>query len=282
MGVVIAFGMLLGLGVALIITGIQQAPVRLDDALALLDRRPSRPVAPTTTLRSSGIRLPLSQKQQQLLSMQGRPVQDFLLEKLILGGAGLLLPGLWILLQALLGKPLTVLPFLISPVAAIAGFFLPDLNLLRNSAKQTRSMNEAIHTFFDLVALERLSNASAAQATASAASISQAPLFRRITVGLERARMEQVPPWEELRTVGKEWRIPELTDFADVMQMEEQGAGLASVLQSRVRELRDAHLNRVKQEAAEASEAMTLWMTIPAMLLGLAFLAPALLRLTTL
>jgi len=74
--------------------------------------------------------------------------------------------------------------------------------------------------------------------------------------------------------------VPELSDFADVMQLEEQGAGLAEVLQARVKELRDAHLTMVKIEAGAASERMTLWMTIPAMLLGLAFLTPALLRIT--
>lgn len=282
MGFAIALGMVAGLGLCLIIIGSQQAPIRLDDALALLDRRSSRILPASAEVAPRRLSLPLTQDQQRLLSMQGREVEDFFTEKLILAGTGLLLPGLWVLLQALLGNALTPLPFLISPIAALVGFVIPDINLRRGSAKQTRSMNEAIHTFFDLVALERLANASAAQATTSAAGISEAPLFRRISSGLERARMEQTPPWEELRVVADEWRIPELADFADVMQLEEQGAGLAHVLQARVRELRDAHLNRVKQEAAEASEAMTLWMTIPAMLLGLAFLTPALLRLTTL
>ena len=63
------------------------------------------------------------------------------------------------------------------------------------------------------------------------------------------------------------------------MQLEEQGAGLSEVLQARVRELRDAHLARQKSEAQEASESMTLWMTLPALLLGVALLVPALLPL---
>jgi hypothetical protein len=89
--------------------------------------------------------------------------------------------------------------------------------------------------------------------------------------------MEQAPPWDELRRVADEWAVPELTDFADVMRLEEQGAGLAEVLQARVRELRDAHLSAQRSAAREASEAMTLWMTIPALLLGVALLVPALL-----
>lgn len=70
-----------------------------------------------------------------------------------------------------------------------------------------------------------------------------------------------------------------ISDFADVMQLEEQGAGLAEVLQARVRELRDAHLSQQREVAQEASESMSLWMTLPALLPGVALLTPALLTL---
>lgn len=280
MGVAITLGMLAGLGVCLILVGALPAPLRLGDALAALDRRPATALAAPSESRRR-VRLPLTAEQERLLTIQGRDVGDFFTEKLILGATGLLLPGLWVLLVVLFGDPVEPLPLIASPLAAAAGYFLPDLRLRRGAAQTRRQMNDAIHTFFDLVALERLANASATQATAAAADISDAPLFRRISSGIERARMEQVPPWNELRAIAKEWQVPELADFADVMQLEEQGAGLAHVLQARVKELRDAHLTRVKIEAGASSEQMTVWMTIPAMLLGLAFLAPALLRITT-
>ena len=44
---------------------------------------------------------------------------------------------------------------------------------------------------------------------------------------------------------------------------------------------RDAHLARQKVEAQETSESMSLWMTLPALLLGVALLAPALMNLLT-
>jgi tight adherence protein C len=280
MGVAIALGMAAGLGLFLIVVGLSPAPVRLGDALASLDRRPPRSLGAAPPTRR-GLMLPLTSEQQRLLGMQGREVGDFFTEKLILAATGLLLPGIWLLMQFMFGQPVTPMPLIWAPVGAVIGYVIPDVKLRRGASQQRRAMNDAIHTFFDLVALERLANASATQATAAAAEISDAPLFRRISAGIERARMEQVPPWEELRRIADEWRVPELADFADVMQLEEQGAALAHVLQARVKELRDAHLTRVKIEAGEASEQMTLWMTIPAMLLGLAFLTPALLRLTT-
>lgn len=282
----IVCGMLAGLGAALVVRGALTPPVRLGDALAALD--------PPATARMRGadpsgeglaaglenrVRLPLSARQQQLLLMQGRSVGDFFVEKLVWTVAGLGLPAVWAATQWALGNPPGVLPLAVALAGGLIGWFVADVRLRRGAAQERRAATDGIHTFFDLVVLERLANSSAAQAAANAASISGAPLFRRISAGLERARMEQTQPWDELRSVARQWDVPELADFADVMQLEEQGAGLADVLQARVRELRDAHLNAQRTTAQEASESMTLWMTVPAMVLGLALLVPPLLTL---
>lgn len=280
-------GMVAGLGAIMIVRGLSTPPVHLGDALALLDhRQPTAPPAdPATGAEALGerihrrLRLPLTARQQQLLLMQGRSVGDFFVEKLVWTMAGLALPAVWAGAQVAFGDSPGVAPLAIALVGAVLGYFVADLRLRGGAEQERRAATDGIHTFFDLVVLERLANSSAAQAAANAAAVSDAPLFRRISSGLERARMEQTQPWHELREVAREWNVPELSDFADVMQLEEQGAGLADVLQARVRELRDAHLGAQRTAAQEASEAMSLWMTIPALLLGLALLVPPLLKL---
>ncbi|MBK7822107.1 MAG: type II secretion system F family protein [Tessaracoccus sp.] len=287
-GLMTAAGMVVGLGIFLVVRGALAQPVRLGDALAALETRlpvAEEPLAGgleglSERLRRK-LRLPLTTNQQRMLSLQGRSVGDFFAEKLVWTAMGFLLPALWGGLQLAVGRSPGLTPVGLSLVGAVAGFFVADLRLRGGAEQQRRAATDGIHTFFDLVVLERLANASAAQAAANAAAVSSSPLFRRISAGLERARMEQAPPWDELRRVADEWNVPELTDFADVMQLEEQGAGLAEVLQARVRELRDAHLSAQRSAAQEASEAMTLWMTIPALLLGVALLVPALLGLLT-
>lgn len=287
-GIAIACGMVAGLGLILIIRGTSRPQLRLADAMAALDRR--QPAQVETDTRPAGLEglghrlhrgigLPLTQTQQRLLNLQGRTVGDFFVEKLVWTLAGLLLPTLWALTQLLLGRQPGLAPFGLALLGGLAGYFIADLRLRNGAEQHRRAAIDGIHTFFDLAVLERLANASAAQAAANAASISDAPLFRRISSGLERARMEQSQPWDELRRIADEWNVAELSDFADVMQLEEQGAGLAEVLQARVRELRDAHLNRQREAAQEASESMSLWMTLPALLLGVALLTPALLTL---
>lgn len=283
----IGFGMVAGLGAVVMVRGLTTAPVRLGDALALLDSRPSTvtPSTPAVGAEAMGervqrrLRLPLTARQQQLLLMQGRSVGDFFVEKLVWTAAGLLLPVVWAVAQMAFGGSPGPSPLAIGLVAAVAGYFVADLRLRGGAEQERRAAVDGIHTFFDLVVLERLANSSAAQAAANAAEISDSPLFRRISSGLERARMEQSQPWSELREVAREWNVAELEDFADVMQLEEQGAGLADVLQARVRELRDAHLSAQRAAAQEASEAMSLWMTVPALILGLALLVPPLLKL---
>ena len=197
-------------------------------------------------------------------------------EKLVLLIAGMLAPVVWLVMQVLLGSPATPMPLILSPLLGVGGYFLTDLRLSKASRHVRRSTAESVHTFFDLVALERLANASATQAVTQAATISDAPLFRRMAAGLERCRLEQTTPWRELHSIADEWDLPELGDFADIMRLEEQGAALAETLQARVRELREAHLSQQRTRAQEDTEALTIWMTLPALILGLTFIIPPL------
>ena len=278
-------GMVVGAGALLIIMGTLRSPIRLSDAFAALEG--SVPEAQETRSERRGLealgdwlhatlKLPLTHNQQRLLLLSGRSVADFFAEKLVLTTTGLLLPAIWLVIQAVLGNPTTPAPLLLGPVLGIGGYFLADLRLARTSRRVSRSTSEAVHTFFDLVALERLANASATQAVTQAATISGAPLFRRMTAGLERCRLEQTTPWRELHRIAEEWDVPELSDFADIMRLEEQGAALAETLQARVRELREGHLAQQRSRAQEDTESLTIWMTLPALFLGLGFIIPPL------
>lgn len=285
MGSLMLAGMVIGAGVLLIVIGALRSPVRLADALAVLDgttptpreEKPERHgLEAVGSWLQSTLHLPVSRRQQRLLLLSGRSVADFFAEKLVLLIAGMLAPVVWLVMQVLLGSPATPMPLILSPLLGVGGYFLTDLRLSKASRHVRRSTAESVHTFFDLVALERLANASATQAVTQAATISDAPLFRRMAAGLERCRLEQTTPWRELHSIADEWDLPELGDFADIMRLEEQGAALAETLQARVRELREAHLSQQRTRAQEDTEALTIWMTLPALILGLTFIIPPL------
>lgn len=290
----VAFGATLLTGVWLVICGLLPRPVRLDDALQLLDGAPASPARgrsaslvddPDSRLEQLGARvynrcrLPLSEETAAQLVLKGRSIGDFFAEKLLLATTGLVLPLLVALLRLALGEAPSPLPLLWSILGGVVGFMLPDLTL-RRQARDTRSdAAEALTAFFDLVTLERLANMSGTQSLHAAAALSDAPLFVRIRGALEHARLQQRPPWGDLRQLGRDLGLPALGDIADVMALDEQGAALSGALQARVKELRDAQLMDAKIAAQEVSERMTLWMVLPVMVFALIFLTPPLLRL---
>lgn len=278
-----------GGGCFLIWLGAARRPIRLADAFAALaGTTPQAITAPPD--QDEGIagaagrlqqrlKLPVTKSQQQRLLQQDRSLGDFFAEKLLLALVGSMLPLMWLAGRYLMGATVSPLPLLLGVAGAVVGYFVPDWRLKRG-AEQAKSANtESIHTFFDLVVLERLANVSATGAVTSAATISNTPLYRRISGALELARLEQSPPWDQLERVAEEWQLPELSDFTEIMKLEQQGAALSDALRARVQELRNAHLTQLRIRTQEQTEGLTLWMTVPALLLGVAFILPPLLRL---
>ncbi|MFZ2624887.1 MAG: hypothetical protein WAX29_06560 [Propionibacterium sp.] len=280
-------------GIFVMVTGMRARPVRIGDALANLDGETPDDQSESAVLTRSGdswlerlgaqayarLSLPVSERNRTLLRLHDRSIGDFVAEKLVLCAAGLITPVLIAALSTLFGAPIGA-PL---PLAALAlgtlGWFWPELSLRRSSGRVRFDADEALLTLFDLVMLERMANLSATQALESAASVSDVAVFRRVRGVLAQASLEQQQPWSGLRALAAELRLPALADLADIMQLDDQGASLTEALAARVEELRDAHLAAERTDANEANERMTLWMALPVMIFGLAFIAPPLLRL---
>ncbi len=223
--------------------------------------------------------IPLSGRQRKLLRLQNKPIAEFYADKLVMAIVGAVLPALigfawgW-----MTGQP-SWWPAGLALAGLVLGFWVPDV-LLRRSARVSKSRAvESLLVFIVLVTLERLANASAAEALQSAAMLSDVPLFVQIRTALERARLEQQSPYGELRRLAEELELPELRDLTDIMQLDESGAALSGTLRARVKELRNAHLTREQVAAGAAAEGMTIYMTIPALIFGMIFLGAAMLTL---
>ena len=282
-------------GLACAIIACIPRPGRLDDALALLDA-----TQPTGTAAADGaaaligdpgsrlerwaawayrrLRLPLSPATERLLALRGRSISDFFAGKIVLALAGVAAPLVVTAADLALGWGLGAVPAALSLVAGAAGYFWPDLELRRSEQTVHRDAEAAMSVFFDLVILERLGNASASQALRRAAGLCDVALFGRIRGALDRAQLQQRPPWGELHGLATELAMPQLDDVADVLSLDEQGAALAGALRARVAELRQAHLARERIAAQQDTEGMTIWMVVPVMAFALLFLAAPLLK----
>nr|WP_300150056.1 hypothetical protein [Propionicimonas sp.] len=259
---------------------------RLADALDLLDGSLDVPAEPAGTgldrlggwLRTR-LRRPVPTATLRRLRMAGRSVDRHVAHKALTAFAGLALPSLvGVVLAATVGAGPEV-PAAVGLVLGAVGFFLPDILLRGSDTDLTEDATEALLTYFDLVTLERLANASGSQALRAAAAISDVTVFAAVRDALERARLEQRVPYPELQRLGRELELPALVDIADVMALDEAGAALSGALRARVRELRDAHLTQAKIAAAAVSERMAFFMVIPSLVFGLFFLVPPVLRL---
>lgn len=278
-------GALGALGVWAILHGtLAPADPRLTDALDLLDGRLNRPVPRNHSDRLGAwlrnrLHRPVSARLARLLQLTGRSLERHDTMKALGAAAGLLIPlTLAAILSWALGVEFAVVAIL-APFTAALGFFWPDIALTNAEQEITEDATEALLTYFDLVLLERLANQSGAQALRAAASVSDITIFVLIRETLERARLEQRAPYADLRELSRQLELPALTDIADVMSLDESGASLASALQARVSELRDAHLTEAKLAASQISERMTFFMVVPALVFAGFFLVPPMLRL---
>lgn len=280
-GLVAALGMLVLGGVVLIGIGLQRRVPALSDALSQLQaQRPGAALDPVGVggwLASRWPR-PLSLDRRRLLILIGSTPAEFYTAKALGAAIGVLatVPLSAILITTVGWQP----PVLITLIGLLLGWCWPDLRLSSRGATIRTAVDEAVFTYFDLVVLERLANRSAGQSLQSAAEISSAPFFLRIRGVLERARLEQRSPAPELRRLAEELDVEPLAELADVMALEDTGASLAEALRARVADLRDAHRNRLTVHAQQVSERMTALMVVPALVFGLLFLVPPLLRLT--
>ena len=287
---VLAAGALVAVGLVALVAALAPAAPDLEAALARagggdVGARRLGDVGPLTSRSDRlGAELyrrspfPLSEQQRRALALQDKPIAEFYADKAVMGIIGALLPAVLGGVLGLLAGSVSALPAVLSLGGAVLGFFVPDLLLRRGAVAARAGATEALLLYLELVTLERLSNASAPQALANAAALSETPLFVQIRSALERARLEQQAPYAELRRLATTLNLPELSDVADVMQLDETGAALSGTLRARVRELRDAHLTAEQTLASAEAEGMTIYMTLPALIFGLIFLVAALLK----
>lgn len=279
-GVLIALGL-----VACALAFLPQHP-KLSDALGALEVLAATAPAPPSAgidrfgawwLRVRGV--PGESLRTRQLALSGRSLTRHYAYKLLAAAVGFCTPIVAGVVLWLWAGVVPTMPLLASLLAGALGFVLPDLQLRRAGRAIGDDASEALLTYFDLVTLERLANRSAIQSLHAAAELSDTPVFRSIRRVLERARLEQRPPYADLKALARELGLPALGDLADVMRLDESGASLAQTLRARVKELRDAHLTQAKVAATQLSERMTVWMVLPSLVLSLFFLVPPLLTL---
>ena len=216
------------------------------------------------------------------LAVLRKSVASFYGDKLAFAGLAVLaVPFLgWVF--SWIPMPVTI-PVVATLAGAVAGWFLPDLNIKQDAALARTEFSRALGSYVDLVALERHGGGSGSrQAMELAADIGDSWPFRRITEELARSRFSGQQPWDALHVLADELAIPDLDDVADIMRLcGEEGAQVYDTLRARATASRNALLTSDQATANAIGERMF----IPASLTAVVFLAilivPAIFRLLT-
>lgn len=259
-------GCVAGAGVALLVREMVPAAPKLGPALRRLNPPPARPGIGSPSGSASQTvwggwlvdRVPGRLPRTDLLLIQQTPEQ-FLVTKVALALAGLLLPVLVVAGWALmgLGVPLFI-PGVFGVLAAAALWFVPDWHVRDQAAKARSEFAHAAAAYLELVALRMASNVGAAQALEDAVRVGRGWAFTRIQEALLRARTDKSSPWDALDELGGQLQLPILADVADIMRLSSNdGAAVYDTLRARAKSLRTELLAAQATEANTDSEKMS-------------------------
>lgn len=214
------------------------------------------------------------------LALLRRSVARFLGERAICAAVGLVLPTAASVALAIAGVRLPfVVPAVSGLVAAVLLSYVPLYTVADLARAKRAEFRRAMATYVDLVALERAAGSGATQSLESAARIGRSWAFQRVRDELAHARWAGVPAWEALRTVGRDLRLPELTDTGDVMRMSaREGATVYDVLRTRASAMRSELLTRDQARAGSRTERATAPLAATAVVFMLLLAAPVAMR----
>jgi len=209
---------------------------------------------------------------------------NFFGEKLMLAGIGLLFPPLFSGILMLLGVSLPLeIPAMVSLFAAVALFWLPNLNVRAKAKAARQEFTYALTSYIDLVALERRAGSGARQALENAAHVGEGSwVFARLGRSLAESAIDGRRPWDAFHNVAAELGLSSLDDLANIMALaEEQSMPVYQTLLDHNRGLRTALLTSEQARANAINERLTVPTTILVGVFVLIVIGPQLITMFT-
>ncbi|MHB1128757.1 MAG: type II secretion system F family protein [Ilumatobacteraceae bacterium] len=160
--------------------------------------------------------------------------------------------------------------FIVTAVAAVAGFILPDQLLRASATKRRRNFLHAFSSYLDLTNVLLAGGAGTETALIAAADAGDGWAFDEVRSALIRARSARRSPWIELASLGQRFKLPEIIEVAGSVQLAgEHGARIRSSLAAKADSLRYRQMGEIEAQAQASTERMG----IPMVVLFISFIA---------
>jgi len=154
-------------------------------------------------------------------------------------------------------------------VATVGGFLLPDALLRDQAERRRRAFRHALSSYLDLVNVILAAGGGIETSLHAAAEAGDGWAFAAIRQALDRSRLTNRTPWDTFGQLGDELGVDELRELAaSVALAGSQGARIRQSLAAKADSLRGHQV----AETESAAEAATERMTIPVAVLLFGFL----------
>lgn len=272
---VLACGLLAGLGIVLAGTGVVPRRPSLTQNLDALRRAPAQPAQPTTTRTRllaapwHAVGLPRDRIRHDLAVLD-RPVANHLADQSIAVLAGLLLPPLALAVLQASGTGMGAgMPLWASLAGAVGGWWLAESTVHTEAQRRRHELRYALSAVLDLVVIALAGGAGLEQSLHDACADTHGWAATRLHQAVTTAQLLRIPPWQALAQLGEQTGVIELQELAATMSLAgSEGARIHSSLTIRAATLRSHQGAALEAQANSATERMSM----PVMLLATAYM----------
>jgi pilus assembly protein TadC len=259
-------GAVVGVGLLVVVRTALEPPV------PRLERRIAAMYEPPPTAADSALRRRWQSWAMRLVSVNGNDlgplrrdlaVCDMSIErhavaKLSFTVGGVVLPMLVAVVWTAVG---IAVPFggtvLTALLASGAGFFVPDVLLVRRAAQRRRDFRYALSLFLDLVVIVLAGGGGVETALHDAANAGSGWAFTELRRTLNTARLQRSSPWAALTKLGETIGSAETIELASSVELAgTSGARVRASLRAKAISAREHELAEAEAEAVAASERM--------------------------
>jgi Flp pilus assembly protein TadB len=155
-------------------------------------------------------------------------------------------------------------------VMGVAGWITPDLEVRGRARRRREEFVAALSSYLDVVAIQLAGGTGVESALYAAADHGDGWPFVELRTALDRTRLSKQAPWPALEALGRRLQVDELVELATAAGVAgRHGAQIRTSLSARAAGLRARQLAEIEAAAGATTERMT----IPLVILGVAFLA---------
>jgi len=256
LAVFVTAGVLAGVGVVLVLSGLFPRPV----PLSVLGDETPRPTAPVNKPTSSidALAGDAATRHAQDLAVSEMSLTKFVSDRIVNAATFAFLPGVAFLFAV--AGTISISPLVLLVVAvggAVGGWVYTTPALKRTATKARTDFEVSLATYFELVSLAFAGGKGPMDALREPAAVGTGPAFRQLRGAMIAADERREAPWVTLIHLGNRLGVQSLTDLGASVTLASNGAPVVDSLRAKAESMRDQAMSTQEARAEARSETLS-------------------------